>query len=144
MADMTVTKMTKQKSGSVLRGGVLTFAALTMVASGAELRGARAFEQSVQARPPVSQLPALQGIEISPPSGNRGAGVELTLPSTTLGGNAANQGSGLSIPGLGNLPKLDFGLELLYGSPEQLSPAPDQSDALPNALTVHGEVKKTF
>lgn len=142
--DLALTDMSKRLANSAFRRAVLALASLVSADLAIDSRDARAFEHSASGQAITSQLPTLQGIEISPPAGNRGAGVELTLPSTALGGNANNNGSGLVIPGLGSLPKLDFGLELLYGSPDQSSPAPDQSDALPNALTVHGAVKKTF
>jgi hypothetical protein len=103
-----------------------------------------AFERTTQGQAEVSQLSKLQGIEISPSSNARGAGLELTLPSSSISGGSTSDGTGLAIPGLSNMPKLDFGLELLYGTPDQSSPTNDQSDALPNALTVHGAVKKTF
>jgi hypothetical protein len=65
-----------------------------------------------------------------------------------LTGDAAGKAGGLSIPGLGSwgvLPKLDFGLELLYGSSDTASPDRDLSkEALPDSLTLHGSVKKTF
>jgi len=73
-----------------------------------------------------------------------GAGVELTLPGTIGGDPAGKSGNGLSVPGLGSLPKLDFGLELLYGASDQGPASGEQTDTLPNSLTLHGAVKKTF
>jgi hypothetical protein len=77
------------------------------------------------------------------------AGIELTVPPTDplIGAGKSKTGAGITLPGLGSFgafPKLDFGLELLYGSPEAASPAEPPADVLPDAFTVHGTVKKTF
>jgi hypothetical protein len=72
-------------------------------------------------------------------------GVELTVPSAA--GNGAQTGVGITIPGLGSLgalPKLDFGLELLYGAPEAKATGEAPTELPPDALTVYGTVKKTF
>ena len=61
------------------------------------------------------------------------------------------EGTEVSIPGLGKLgvlPKMDFGLELLYGANEQPKPQ-DGEPALQdvpadNELTIRGSVKKSF
>lgn len=106
---------------------------------------ANAFDQTVQGGTQDDRASKLQGIQISPPSSGSGAGMELTMPAGSLGrydGNSA--GAGTTLPGLGGLPKLDFGLELLYGSPDAGVPIPDQSEPAPNALTVHGSLKKSF
>ena len=52
--------------------------------------------------------------------------------------------SGVKIPGLGNLsvPKLNFGLDLMYGSPE--SDDTDLSFSGDNDLTILGKVKRRF
>ncbi len=73
-------------------------------------------------------------------------GVELMVPAPNA--NGPQTGATITIPGLGSfgtLPKLDFGLELLYGSPETTTPGETPSgEELPDAFTVHGSVKKTF
>ena len=72
---------------------------------------------------------------------------ELNVPSTP----AKPEGTEVTIPGLGKLgvlPKMDFGLELLYGANEQ----PKDKDADPaqqsapedDELTIRGSVKKSF
>jgi len=140
---MAIAKHNLAQSGApAIRAAVmaLTSAAFLTVCGS----DAFAFDQTAPGQAVTPQIEKLQGIEIAPSTSTHSAGVELTLPSVSLGGNSADRSVGLAIPGLGNLPKLDFGLELLYGTPEQASPNPDLSDALPNALTVHGAVKKTF
>ena len=119
----------------------LVFGALALVAMmGA--REASAFQQNTPAVGDV--LPqAAPGLEIQPGSKDRGTGLQLTVPGP-VGGDAAAKSNGIGFGSLSILPKLDFGLELLYGAPDV--PLPDQQplDALPDSLTVRGSVKKTF
>jgi len=109
---------------------------------------ALAFQQTIVQAPAgnagAADLPMVPGIEVKPQSDQHGTGLELTVPSN-IGqtSNPKNSAAGISIPGLGMLPKLDFGLELLYGAPDK-GPNIDAGDSSPDALTVHGEVKKTF
>jgi hypothetical protein len=134
-------------SGKRVAASLIVAAALATVVAvdGATVRRAWAFDETLQGATEPDQATRLQGIQIVPQSTSRGTGMELTVPSESLGGFAPKGGgSGLVIPGLGALPKLDFGLELLYGSPDQGVATPDQADPPPNALTVHGSVKKTF
>lgn len=100
-----------------------------------------AFDQS--APPAGAVLPEIApGIEIKPGSLGRGTGVQLTLPGA-IGGDS-KVGNGLGLGSIGVLPKLDFGLELLYGAQDQPAPDLPSLDALPDSLTLHGSVKKTF
>jgi hypothetical protein len=85
----------------------------------------------------------------------------LELPSANVPGNAAGKGLNLTtpgglhlgqtrdtevrIPGLGTvgvLPKLDFGLELLYGANEQKGPIQDKAD--PDDVQLRGTIKHRF
>lgn len=63
----------------------------------------------------------------------------------------SDEGTEIRIPGLGKLgtlPKMDFGLELLYGAAEGDKPAPDSepqnNDADRQDLMIHGSVKHRF
>jgi hypothetical protein len=71
--------------------------------------------------------------------------VELVTPNTTA--LKPTIGTDVRIPGfgkLGSLPKMDFGLELLYGAAEAKRPdAPSQDDARDD-LTIRGSVKHKF
>jgi hypothetical protein len=98
--------------------------------------GASAFEQTTV---PAGKLARPTPMEQALP------GVELTVPSQT--GNSGQTGAAITIPGLGALgalPRLDFGLELLYGSPDAKASGEAPSELPPDALTVYGSVKKTF
>jgi hypothetical protein len=98
---------------------------------------ASAFEQTTVAQGAAAQAQAVGEATEQPLPG-----VELTVPS-----KGAQTGATLTIPGFGSiisLPKLDFGLELLYGSPEAKIPGEIATELPPDALTVYGSVKKTF
>jgi len=69
-------------------------------------------------------------------------GLELSGPSLNLG---KTQGTEVRIPGIGTvgvLPKLDFGLELLYGANEQKGIPQDQSN--PDDVQIRGTIKHRF
>ena len=61
---------------------------------------------------------------------------------------AKSEGTEVNIPGLGKLgvlPKMDFGLELLYGASDGKNPAADdQPDPSEGDVTIRGSVKHKF
>ena len=74
-----------------------------------------------------------------------GTGLNLNIPDVSAG---KNTGTEVRIPGLGTvgvLPKLDFGLELLYGAAEQKGMAPeDRGHPEQNDLQIRGTIKHRF
>lgn len=86
-------------------------------------------------------------------SGSKGvtappAGKALDL-QTTVGPSKPGAGSEIRIPGLGALgvlPKLDFGLELLYGEgrPDSVVPREDDAAADNDGLQIKGTLKHRF
>jgi hypothetical protein len=69
-------------------------------------------------------------------------GLEFSGPALNLG---KTQGTEVRIPGIGTvgvLPKLDFGLELLYGANEQKGIPQDQSS--PDDVQIRGTIKHRF
>lgn len=68
--------------------------------------------------------------------------------SDELATSNAEKGTEISIPGLGKLgvlPKMDFGLELLYGAAEQKQPdGPIEAVPTPDDLMIRGTVKHRF
>jgi hypothetical protein len=67
-------------------------------------------------------------------------GLNLSTPELQL-----TPGTEVRIPGLGKvgvLPKLDFGLELLYGANEQKGPFQDKTD--PDDVQLRGTIKHRF
>ncbi|MEZ5900832.1 MAG: hypothetical protein AB7S74_03670 [Hyphomicrobium sp.] len=80
----------------------------------------------------------------APAGAEAGAAVRDAAPP------AKTEGTEIRIPGLGKLgtlPKMDFGLELLYGATET-GPATQEpsklDDSLPDDLTIRGSVKHRF
>ena len=74
-------------------------------------------------------------------SPDAGKGLNLS-PEISLG---KTSGTEVRIPGLGTvgvLPKLDFGLELLYGANEQRGMPQDKSD--PDDVQIRGTIKHRF
>ncbi len=93
-------------------------------------------QQGSAGAPAAQQQPAQQ-----PPAGKA---VEF---STTTAGKPTTGGTEVRIPGLGKLgvlPKMDFGLELLYGAAEgkPQEARPDQADD--DGLRVQGTIKHRF
>lgn len=125
-----------------MRGRFVT--ALTLAAALAAGHGALAFqEQKGSAAPTEATAPAA-------PAATEGA-APADAAKGALGEEAAvkpEAGTEIRIPGLGKLgvlPKMDFGLELLYGAAEnqpagEPTPAPNPEDD----LTVRGSVKHRF
>jgi hypothetical protein len=113
------------------------FAALTAGGSG----DARAFTETTL--PPAQQQPTQQApapkLQLQAPEG--GSGLSLVNP-----GDAKSSGTELSIPGIGSvgtLPKLDFGLDLLYGAGsdpvQERAPENEKGD-----VTIKGTIKHRF
>ncbi len=88
---------------------------------------------------------AALGFEEVRKGGSAAAGVELGTPEAV---RPAAGGPEIRIPGfgkIGTLPKLDFGLELLYGANEPKA-VPQQPRGTPesNDVTVRGSLKYKF
>ena len=65
----------------------------------------------------------------------------------TSDGVKSATGTEVRLPGLGklgNLPKMDFGLELLYGATEAKQPEAQPRDEARDDLTIRGTVKHKF
>jgi hypothetical protein len=76
------------------------------------------------------------------PGKEPGKGLNLSIPDVGIG---KNSGTEVRIPGLGTvgvLPKLDFGLELLYGANESKGLPEDRTE--PNDLQIRGTIKHRF
>ncbi len=71
----------------------------------------------------------------------QGNGLQLTMP-----GDAQSGGTELKVPGIGSvgvLPKLDFGLELLYGSGNSADQEPNIEDKNGD-VQIKGSIKHRF
>jgi len=105
-------------------------AALALVAMSG---GALAFEQQ-GGDPGTAQPPAAA----APPAAGDLKGLNLQTPDMP----AKKSGTEIRVPGLGvigTIPKVEFGLDLLYGANE--SKGPDAEKAEPGELTVRGKVR---
>lgn len=99
---------------------------------------APAFQEQGSA-PPVTSAPA--EVQAAPAEGKD---LNFATPKIEAGESA---GTEVRIPGLGKLgvlPKMDFGLELLYGASDTPSKAAPETDQTPEDLTIRGTVKHNF
>jgi hypothetical protein len=119
---------------------ILAAAALALAS-----HAALAFEETTVGADPGKAPPAAQALELPMPPASApdaGKGLNLTTPELHLG---QTPGTEVRIPGLGTvgvLPKLDFGLELLYGANENKGPIQDKSE--PDDVQLRGTIKHRF
>ncbi len=91
-----------------------------------------------------SDKPAGTGSSLEVPKGAPDArkGLSLKVPEVSIGQGA---GTEVRIPGFGKvgvLPKLDFGLELLYGATESRGRPDEKSE--PSDVQIRGTIKHRF
>jgi hypothetical protein len=124
---------------------LLTFVGMGVVAAVCASTAALAFQEQQGSTAAPAQPQAGQAAPAAPAQDNKGLGLgEITTdPAKSSGGTEVR------IPGLGKLgvlPKMDFGLELLYGAAEERKPV-DETPVDPNNtddLTIRGSVKHRF
>lgn len=98
-------------------------------------------DQPGAAAAPIPVVPP-QGMEILPKS-EASKPLQLQVPGVSFG---SRPGTEVRIPGLGTvgvLPKLDFGLELLYGAADSKNAVPE-SKPDPNDVQIRGTLKHRF
>lgn len=123
--------MAQHRFNTILAAGGLAAVLMAGVCS-----DARAFTETTPSAPPQVQQPAQQ---LQTPGADKG--LPLTDPGATKSG-----GTELRIPGIGSLgvvPKLDFGLDLLYGAGSD----PVQEPARPQEnqdMTIKGTIRHRF
>jgi hypothetical protein len=124
----------------------MQFVRLVLLAAAAGLLSPSAlgFQESSVGGSSEQQAPA-QTLETPKSPAEQGKGLNLTLPD--LGG-AKSGGTEVRIPGIGTvgvLPKLDFGLELLYGANDKPKGVPeDRLDNDTNDVQIRGTIKHRF
>ncbi len=124
--------MTRPMLFAVLAGALGVFA-----------QAALAFEESAPnaaSGPEDKPAAAVSGVE-APKSPAPGKGLSLKTPEVSFG---EGTGTEVRIPGFGKvgvLPKLDFGLELLYGATEAKG-LPDKQE--PSDVQIRGTIKHRF
>lgn len=75
------------------------------------------------------------------------AGQPVELAPADVGGKSGVAGTEVRIPGLGKLgvlPKMDFGLELLYGAAESKRSSEPQRETGSEDVTIRGTLKHRF
>jgi hypothetical protein len=109
-----------------------------LIAVGAFAQPLSAFQEEggpSKGTPMPSEAPAPSGATLP------GKSLNLKVPEVSLG-----QGTEVRIPGLGTvgvLPKLDFGLELLYGATDTRGGRPDDKSD-PGDVQIRGTIKHRF
>lgn len=110
---------------------------------------AQAFQETtVGGKPAAEAAPAAPAAAVELPKSPQAApevkkGLQLNVPSMSLGGSS---GTDVTIPGLGTIgkiPKLDFGLELLYGAADPKTGVPEAKED-PNDVRIRGTLKHRF
>lgn len=97
--------------------------------------------QGAATQAPVAQPPVSLDLPKTP--GEVGKGLQIQVPGVSLGNRS---GTEVKIPGLGTvgvLPKLDFGLELLYGATDPKSSL-QENKVDPNDVQIRGTLKHRF
>lgn len=116
---------------------IITAAALALMA-----QPAMAFKQTESS--PQEPAASDTAAQTAKPAGEPGKGLSLTAPGLSLG---KSNGTEVKIPGIGTvgiLPKLDFGLELLYGANgNEAKVLPDDKNET-NDVQIRGTIKHRF
>lgn len=108
----------------------VTIAAVCAAMAAATGTAAVALEEQKAPAPPTEAAPKAD-VQDAAPAAKSDSGTEIRIPG---------------LGKLGTLPKMDFGLELLYGAAEDKAaaePAPSVESA-PEDLTIRGSVKHRF
>jgi hypothetical protein len=117
-----------------MRMGLIAGLVLALAATS----GAHAFqEQKAGSAPPAEAQPQ------APAQAAPEKGLDLSEDSQAK----EEAGKEIRIPGLGKLgvlPKMDFGLELLYGAADQKQQAPEAAPSPEDDLMIRGTVKHRF
>ncbi len=91
---------------------------------------------------------AFQEQKTAVPTGNAGGAAQLDVPAV-VSADSVSKGTPVRIPGLGTLgviPKMDFGLELLYGVAEPANPVkrPELKSTDADEPLIRGSIKHKF
>lgn len=105
---------------------------------------ALAFQQQNSGAAP--QGGGAQAVQDPSKQGDAGSGA-VELAPVDVGGKTGATGTEVRIPGLGKLgvlPKMDFGLELLYGAAESKQSVEPQRETGSEDVTIRGTLKHRF
>jgi hypothetical protein len=130
-----------------LKRYITAAAAVGLVSLGLTSQAALAFEETTVGagrKPKAQAAPVLELPKAEPADAAKG--LNLSLPETGTGLQFQSTGTEVRIPGLGAvgvLPKLDFGLELLYGANEPKGYIQDKESS-PDDVQLRGTIKHRF
>lgn len=117
---------------------IITVAVLALLA-----QPALAFKQTESGSQEPAASASDSAAQTTKPALEQGKGLNLTVPGLSLG---KSNGTEVKIPGIGTvgvLPKLDFGLELLYGANgNEAKVVPDEKEN--NDVQIRGTIKHRF
>ena len=116
---------------------IITAAALALLA-----QPAMAFKQTEGSAQEPAASATDSAAQTTKPAAEPGKGLNLAVPGLSLG---KSSGTEVKIPGIGTvgvLPKLDFGLELLYGANETKVGPEDKNES--NDVQIRGTIKHRF
>jgi hypothetical protein len=115
---------------------------LAGVVLGFLVQPALAFQENTVGGAEQPAAPSLEAAKPSVEPAEAGKGLTLSVPEVTLG---TGSGTEVRIPGLGKvgvLPKLDFGLELLYGATDEQKGMPEKnSDSGDVSIQLRGKYR---
>lgn len=107
-----------------------TFAAgLTLLSAGSSAFQEQQGAATPEAPAAAAETPAAKPVDLAPADIKTSIGTEVRIPG---------------LGKLGNLPKMDFGLELLYGAADQKQPDSQPREDTRDDLTIRGSVKHKF
>lgn len=129
----------KMRMRSVVLGVALGFIALPAAAfQETTVGGGNNAQAPASAAPTATPVPELPKAKV-----DTGKALNLSVPEVGIG---KNTGTEVRIPGIGTvgvLPKLDFGLELLYGAADSKPGVPEEKNEA-HDLQIRGTLKHRF
>jgi hypothetical protein len=143
---VTVILVDKDSGVSEMAKHLLTYLAVAgglVVAVAATGGQAYAFTETKVSPPATQAAPKKEtpSVPLQTQKSETGNGLQITMP-----GDAQSGGTELKVPGIGSvgvLPKLDFGLELLYGSGNSSNPEQNIEDKNGD-VQIKGSIKHRF
>lgn len=130
------------------RGNCMKFWTMPVIALcfAVSVTSAKAFQETTIGGGAPATPEATQGAA-APANAAANADLSLMTPEQKKAADAKTDSGGFSIPGfgrLGLLPKMNFGLELLYGQGEEREAVTKPQEAPLDEFTIRGSVKHNF
>jgi hypothetical protein len=107
-------------------------------------QSALAFQETTVGGPAQQSGPVAPNMDVTEPPADANKGLNLSIPDGNMGRDGGRE---VRIPGLGTvgvLPKLDFGLELLYGANDSKTNGLPEDRMETNDVQIRGTIKHRF